>query len=55
MNVACGLGGIVAPVAVGYAVGSSAGYAAAFGFLTVCAGLYLLGSLLIDFRRPLAV
>jgi hypothetical protein len=38
MNVACGLGGIVAPVAVGYAVGSSAGYAAAFGFLTSAPG-----------------
>ena len=54
MNMASSLGGAIAPVVIGYAVAASGGFGGAFAFLAVAAGVYLAGSLLIDFGRPLA-
>lgn len=55
MNVASSGGGALAPIVMGFAIGASGGsYAGSFVFLGVCATVYLLGSLLIDFNRPMA-
>lgn len=55
MNVASSAGGGLAPVVMGYSIAASGGgYAGAFVFLAGAAVLYLLGSLGIDFERPLA-
>ncbi|MCH1883804.1 MFS transporter [Agrococcus sp. ARC_14] len=55
MNVASSGGGAIAPIAMGFAIGASGGaYGGAFTFLGVCAVVYLVGSLIIDFERPLA-
>ncbi|WP_152354524.1 MFS transporter [Brachybacterium subflavum] len=56
MNMASSLGGALAPVAMGYAIGAADGsYAGAFLFLGLAAALYLIGSAVINFGRPLAV
>jgi ACS family D-galactonate transporter-like MFS transporter len=55
MNIASSLGGALAPVAMGYAIGAAGGsYSGAFLLLAIAAALYLVGSALIDFGRPLA-
>ncbi|HEY9290933.1 MAG TPA: MFS transporter [Microlunatus sp.] len=55
MNVASAAGGALAPVVMGYAIAAAAGsYAGAFLFLAGAAVIYLIGSLLIDFEKPLA-
>jgi ACS family D-galactonate transporter-like MFS transporter len=55
MNVASSLGGGIAPVAIGLAITAGAGsYAGAFVFLGFAGAVYLVGSMLIDFMRPLA-
>ncbi|WP_139200766.1 MFS transporter [Curtobacterium sp. MMLR14_010] len=55
MNVASSLGGAIAPVVMGYAIGASGGgYAGAFLFLAIAGVVYLAGSMFIDFNRPLA-
>ncbi|GEK79556.1 hypothetical protein ABA31_09070 [Agrococcus baldri] len=55
MNVASSGGGAIAPIAMGFAIGAAGGaYGGAFTFLGVCAIVYLVGSLIIDFERPLA-
>ncbi|KQW08280.1 hypothetical protein ASC66_05000 [Leifsonia sp. Root4] len=55
MNVASSGGGALAPIVMGFAIGASGGsYAGSFVFLGVCATVYLLGSLLINFEKPLA-
>ena len=55
MNIASSGGGSLAPIVMGFAIGAAGGgYGGAFLFLGASAVLYLLGSLLIDFRRPLA-
>ncbi|WP_052365129.1 MFS transporter [Halotalea alkalilenta] len=54
MNVASSLGGGFAPVVMGYTIAATGGYAGAFIFLAAAGGLYLAGSLAIDFNRPLA-
>ncbi|MET0861314.1 MAG: hypothetical protein ABW091_09835, partial [Microbacterium sp.] len=56
MNVASSGGGGLAPIVMGFAIGASGGsFAGSFVFLGVCATVYLLGSMLIDFEKPLAV
>lgn len=55
MNIASSLGGALAPVIMGYAIGAAGGsYTGAFAFLAGAAALYMLGSAMIDFARPLA-
>jgi len=55
MNVASSGGGGLAPVVMGFAIAASAGsFAGSFVFLGVAATVYLVGSLLINFERPLA-
>lgn len=54
MNTASALGGILAPILMGYAVESSAGFAGAFILLIIFCLIYLVGSFAIDFQRPLA-
>lgn len=55
MNIASSLGGALAPVIMGYAIGAAGGsYTGAFAFLAGAAALYMLGSATIDFARPLA-
>lgn len=55
MNVASSAGGGLAPVVMGYAIAASAGsYAGSFVFLAAAGGLYLLGSMFINFNKPLA-
>lgn len=53
MNVASSAGGVIAPIVMGYVIKLSGGYASAFLFLTCCAAFYLVGSLFINFNRPL--
>ncbi|MET4639331.1 MFS transporter [Mycetocola sp. 2940] len=56
MNVASSGGGGLAPIVMGFAIGASGGsFAGSFVFLGVCATVYLLGSMLINFEKPLAV
>lgn len=52
MNFAGTSSGIVVPIVLGLLVDATGGYDAGLGFLAICAVLYLVGSLLIDFRRP---
>jgi MFS transporter, ACS family, D-galactonate transporter len=54
MNFAGICGGLVAPIVIGYLVAVTGGYGLAITFFAGCAVLYGLGSMLIDFRRPLA-
>jgi ACS family D-galactonate transporter-like MFS transporter len=55
MNIASSGGGALAPIVMGFAIGASGGsFAGSFIFLGVCAAAYLVGSLLIDFEKPLA-
>ncbi|OFT46482.1 hypothetical protein HMPREF3159_14630 [Brachybacterium sp. HMSC06H03] len=55
MNIASSLGGALAPVIMGYAIGAAGGsYTGAFAFLAGAAALYMLGSATINFARPLA-
>lgn len=55
MNVASSAGGAIAPVAMGYAIAAAGGgFEGAFVFLAIAAALYLVGSLTINFNRPLA-
>lgn len=54
MNVASSAGGGIAPVVMGYSIAATDGYAGSFVFLALAAALYLVGSLCIDFERPLA-
>lgn len=55
MNIASSLGGALAPVIMGYAVKAAGGsFTGAFLFLAGAAGLYMIGSLLINFNKPLA-
>lgn len=55
MNIASSGGGALAPIVMGFAIGASGGsFAGSFVFLGVCATAYLVGSLLIDFEKPLA-
>ncbi|MGO2658161.1 MFS transporter [Mycetocola reblochoni] len=56
MNVASSVGGGIAPVVMGYAIAASGGsYAGSFLFLAVAGAVYLVGSMLINFNRPLAM
>lgn len=55
MNIASSAGGAIAPVIMGYFIAWTGGYSGAFVFLTFCAALYLVGSMVINFKRPLAV
>ncbi|MEJ1974858.1 MAG: MFS transporter [Acetobacteraceae bacterium] len=52
MNFAGTSSGIVVPIILGMLVDATGGYDAGLGFLAICAAVYLVGSLLIDFRRP---
>ncbi|KQO62768.1 hypothetical protein ASF23_07400 [Curtobacterium sp. Leaf261] len=55
MNVASSGGGGLAPVVMGFAIAASAGsFAGSFVFLGISATVYLVGSLLINYERPLA-
>lgn len=55
MNVASSAGGGLAPVVMGYSIAAAGGgYGGAFVFLAVAAAVFLAGSMVIDFRRPLA-
>ncbi|WP_129787022.1 MFS transporter [Promicromonospora panici] len=54
MNISSSVGGGVAPVVMGFAIGATGGFGGSFVFLGVCAVVYLVGSLVIDFERPLA-
>lgn len=55
MNVASSGGGGLAPVVMGFAIGASGGsFAGSFVFLGVAALFYLVGSLAINFEKPLA-
>jgi ACS family D-galactonate transporter-like MFS transporter len=55
MNIASSGGGSLAPIVMGIAIAASGGgYGGAFVFLGVCALVYLLGSMLIDFNKPMA-
>ncbi|WP_172191504.1 MFS transporter [Actinomyces faecalis] len=55
MNIASSLGGALAPVIMGYTIKIAGGsYSGAFFFLVAAAALYMLGSALINFRKPLA-
>lgn len=55
MNVASSAGGGLAPVVMGYSIAAAGGsFGGAFVFLAGAAVVYLLGSMVIDFRRPLA-
>ncbi|OCA93585.1 MFS transporter [Actinobaculum suis] len=55
MNIASSLGGALAPVIMGYAVKAAGGsFTGAFMFLAASAALYMVGSLLINFNKPLA-
>lgn len=55
MNIASSLGGALAPVIMGYAIAAASGsYTGAFAFLAGAAALYMVGSALINFQRPLA-
>lgn len=55
MNVASSGGGGLAPVVMGIAIGAAGGsFGGAFVFLGVAAVVYFVGSMLIDFERPLA-
>lgn len=51
MNIAASLGGIVAPITVGYIVQISGGFDAVLLFLSSCAVLYTAGSLAVNYRR----
>lgn len=56
MNIASSAGGGLAPVVMGYAIAAAGGgYGGSFLFLAGAAAIYLLGSMAIDFTRPLAV
>jgi len=56
MNVASSAGGGAAPVVMGYAIAAAGGgFGGAFAFLVAAGVLYLAGSMVIDFSRPLAV
>jgi ACS family D-galactonate transporter-like MFS transporter len=55
MNVASSGGGGLAPIVMGFAIGAAGGgFTGAFTFLGVAAVVYFVGSMLIDFERPLA-
>jgi ACS family D-galactonate transporter-like MFS transporter len=55
MNVASASGGALAPIVMGFAIGAAGGgYGGAFTFLGCAAVVYLIGSMIIDFERPLA-
>lgn len=55
MNIASSGGGSLAPIVMGFAIAASGGgFGGAFVFLGVCALVYLLGSMLIDFNKPMA-
>ncbi|MGJ9544789.1 MFS transporter [Actinotignum sp. GS-2025b] len=55
MNMASSLGGALAPIIMGYAIKAAGGsFTGAFVFLACAAGLYMIGSALINFNRPLA-
>lgn len=55
MNVASSAGGGLAPVVMGYAIAAGGGsYTGSFVFLAIAGGLYLLGSMVINFNKPLA-
>jgi ACS family D-galactonate transporter-like MFS transporter len=55
MNIASSLGGAIAPVIMGYFIAWTGGYSGSFIFLGCCAAVYLIGSMVIDFKKPLAV
>lgn len=55
MNIASSLGGAIAPVVMGYFIAWTGGYHGSFIFLGCCAAMYFLGSMVIDFKKPLAV
>jgi len=55
MNVASSAGGGLAPVIMGFAIAASGGsYSGSFVFLSVAAAVYLIGSMAINFNKPLA-
>lgn len=55
MNVASSGGGGLAPIVMGFAIGAAGGgFGGAFVFLGTAAVVYLVGSMLVDFERPLA-
>lgn len=55
MNVASSGGGGLAPIVMGFAIGAAGGgFGGAFVFLGAAAVVYLVGSMLVDFERPLA-
>jgi MFS transporter, ACS family, D-galactonate transporter len=55
MNVASAGGGALAPIIMGFAIGAASGaYGGAFVFLGCAAVVYLVGSMIIDFERPIA-
>lgn len=55
MNVASSGGGGLAPIIMGFAIAAGGGsFTGAFIFLGACATVYLVGSLLINFDKPLA-
>jgi ACS family D-galactonate transporter-like MFS transporter len=55
MNIASSLGGAIAPVIMGYFIAWTGGYSGSFIFLGCCAAVYFVGSMVIDFKKPLAV
>lgn len=56
MNVASSLGGVLAPVIMGYSIAAAGGsYSGAFAFLAGAAAVYMIGSATINFARPLAM
>lgn len=54
MNFSGICGGILAPIVIGYLVAGTGGYSAVLVFFAGAAVLYGVGSMMIDFRRPLA-
>lgn len=55
MNVASASGGALAPIIMGFAIGAAGGgFGGAFTFLGCAAVVYFVGSMAIDFERPMA-
>jgi MFS transporter, ACS family, D-galactonate transporter len=54
MNFAGICGGLLAPIVIGYLVAATGSYGIVITFFAGCAVLYGVGSMMINFRRPLA-
>lgn len=55
MNISSSGGGLLAPAVMGFVIANAGGsYGSSFAFLAAAAGVYFLGSMVIDFAKPLA-